>query len=89
MENQVMKLLIVPVGLMFLAFFGRCVSDAPSKFKSSTVPEQLNDVWEVASPEDVNISPEALDKVYAEFISEDRYFNAKSLLVVKNGKLVF
>jgi CubicO group peptidase (beta-lactamase class C family) len=89
MENQVMKLLIISLALTFLAFFSRCVSDAPFKFKSSTVPEQLNDGWEVASPEDVNISREAIDKVYAEFISEDRYFNAKSLLVVKNGKLVF
>ncbi|NIT03487.1 serine hydrolase, partial [Candidatus Saccharibacteria bacterium] len=49
----------------------------------------MNDGWETASPEEVNISREALDKVYADFVSEDRYFNAKSLLVVKNGKVAF
>jgi CubicO group peptidase (beta-lactamase class C family) len=66
-----------------------CVSDMPFKFETSNVPEQLNDGWEVASPEEVGIDPEILDEVHADFASEDRYFNAKSLLVVKNGKLVF
>jgi CubicO group peptidase (beta-lactamase class C family) len=72
-----------------LIFLSGCVSDAPFKVKSSTIPEQLNDGWEVASPDEVDISQEALDKVYSAFVSENRYFNAKSLLVVKNGKLVF
>ena len=82
-------ILIVGVALTFLWFLNGCVSDAPFKFKSSTVPEKLNDGWEVASPKEVSMSQEALDRVYAAFVSEDRYFNAKSLLVVKDGKLVF
>jgi CubicO group peptidase (beta-lactamase class C family) len=93
MENREMKSLIailtISLASMFLAFLGGCVLDAPFKFKSSTLPEQLNDGWEVASPKNVNISQEALDRVYTAFVSEDRYFNAKSLLVAKNGRLVF
>jgi CubicO group peptidase (beta-lactamase class C family) len=93
MENREMKSSksVLFMALLFapLIFLSGCVSDAPFKFESSTVPEQLNDGWEVASPEEVNISPDALDGIYAAFMSEDHYFNAKSLLVIKNGKLVF
>ncbi len=66
-----------------------CTSDSPFKFQGPTTPEQLDDGWEVASPADVGISQEALDQVYLDFVSEDRHLNVKSLLVVKDGKLVF
>jgi len=74
--------------LSVTSFYG-CVPDSPFKFEGSTVPDQLDDGWEVAPPAEVNISQEALDEVYADFVSEDEFYNAKSLLVVKNGKLVF
>lgn len=83
------RVLMIALLVTSPGFFSGCMSDAPFKFKSSIVPEQLNDGWEVAPPEEVNLSREALDNVYAQFVSEDRYYNAKSLLVVKNGKLVF
>jgi CubicO group peptidase (beta-lactamase class C family) len=93
MENPVMRAttrFVTALALsVLLISIGGCVSDMPFKFDTSSVPEQLNDGWEVASPEEVDISPEVLDEVHAAFVSEDRYFNAKSLLVVKNGKLVF
>jgi CubicO group peptidase (beta-lactamase class C family) len=85
----ILKTLIVALLFTNLVFLIGCVSDAPFKFESSIVPEQLNDGWQTASPEDVNISQESLDKIYAKFVSEDQYFNGKSLLVIKNGKLVF
>jgi len=87
--KSIIMILIIALTFTGLALLIRCVSDAPFKFESAIVPEQLNDGWQVASPEDVNINQQALDKIYAAFISEDQYFNAKSLLVVKNGKLVF
>jgi CubicO group peptidase (beta-lactamase class C family) len=70
-------------------FLCNCVQDAPFKFNYTTIPEQMNDGWQVASPEDMKISRTALDHVFNDFTSEDQYFNAKSLLVIKNGKLVF
>jgi CubicO group peptidase (beta-lactamase class C family) len=93
MEDRQMKslsyfisatVLVASLGLLI-----KCASDAPFKFKGSTVPAQLNDGWQIASPDEVNISRDALALVYADFVSENKYFNAKSLLVVKNGKLVF
>lgn len=84
------KTVVLTASLFVALFFlSGCVSDAPFKVRSSTVPEQIDDGWPVGTPEEVGISREALDRVYAAFVSEDRYFNAKSLLVVKDGKLVF
>jgi CubicO group peptidase (beta-lactamase class C family) len=92
-ENRAMtfaaRLLITAILTASSIALSGCVSDMPFKIETSSVPEQLNDGWEVASPEEVNIDPGILNEIHREFASEDRYFNAKSLLVVKNGKLVF
>ena len=87
--NSFIKILILSASLSTLLVIFGCTLDAPFKFENTISPEQLDDDWQVALPEDVNISREALDIIYTDFVSEDRYFNAKSLLVVKNGKLVF
>jgi len=84
--KTILLILIPFIGLMI---FNGCVSDAPFKFESTTVPQQMNDGWQVGSPEDVNINQAILDEVYKNFVSEDRFLNAISLLVVKNKKLVF
>ena len=91
MEDGIMKSLAI-VFLIYcvcVMFFNGCVSDAPFKFEGSTVPQQINDGWQIAAPEDVDIDPAILNQVYQTFISKDRFLNAISLLVVKNGKLVF
>lgn len=66
-----------------------CAPDAPFKFDGPTIPERLNDGWEIASPEEVGLSTATLGAMHGELLAEDRFFNAKSLLVVKDGKLVF
>ena len=85
-ENRIMRssarAVIMGILLISLGFLSGCVSDAPFKFVSSTVPELLSDGWEVASPEEVIVSQEALNQVYSAFVSVDRYFYATSLLVV-------
>jgi CubicO group peptidase (beta-lactamase class C family) len=81
--------LLIIIHLMSLMFFIGCISDAPFKFEGSTVPQQMNDGWQIASPEDVDINQAALNEVYKNFVSQDHYLNAISLLVVKNNKLVF
>jgi len=77
---------LFPITLLMLL---QCAPDAPFKFANSTLPEKLNDGWEIASPEEVGLSRSALDRVYSNFVSEDKYYNAISLLVVKSGTLVF
>jgi CubicO group peptidase (beta-lactamase class C family) len=66
-----------------------CISDEPFKFESTTVPEPLDDGWDISAPGDEGIDPVALAEVYDLFISENHYLNAISLLIVKNGKLVY
>ena len=88
MKSQIRKLTIILILLNIVSQIG-CVKDAPFKFENSTTPEYLNDGWEVASPEDVGIDQQILDEVYAAFVSEACFFNAKSLLIVKDGKLVY
>ncbi|MDH3199167.1 MAG: beta-lactamase family protein [Candidatus Krumholzibacteria bacterium] len=66
-----------------------CAPDAAFKIAGPTVPEQLNDGWRIAKPGDVGVSAQVLDAIHADLVSEDRYYNAKSLLVVKDGLLVF
>jgi len=66
-----------------------CVSDAPFKVAGPVVPAQLNDGWEIAAPEDVGLSRQVFDGIYTQLVDESRFFNTRSLLVVKDGKLVF
>ncbi|UCD63967.1 MAG: serine hydrolase [Candidatus Zixiibacteriota bacterium] len=76
-------------GILILMVLTTCVPDAPFKITGPSIPAQLDDGWDIATPEEVGISRQALDSVYAQFVAEDRFFNAKSLLVVKDGRLIF
>jgi CubicO group peptidase (beta-lactamase class C family) len=93
MEDPAMKpsirFVTTVILLVFLSSVGGCLSDMPFKYEWSTVPQQLDDGWDVSFPEEVGIDPEVLHEINMQFLSEDKYFNAKSLLVVKDGKLVF
>lgn len=88
MRSLIRSVINVILSVILIAL-GGCVSDMPFKYEWSTVPEQLDDGWDVALPEDVGIDPEVLHGIYMRFLSEDQYFNAKSLLVVKDGRLIF
>lgn len=76
----------VPVLLLLVL---ACIPDVRLKNPGTAVPEQLLDGWVVATPEEVGIAPESLGLAYDAVTSEDRYLNALSLLVVRQGKLVF
>ncbi len=66
-----------------------CLLDGELKHEYSTEPEQLDDGWEVASPESVGLSEEVLASIHSELLREDRHVGTLGLLVVKDGKLVF
>lgn len=75
-------------GLVFLLGLA-CVPDGRFKHPGTAAPEQLSDGWAVATPAEVGIAAESLDKAYDVVTDENRYLNALSLLVVRHGKLVF
>ncbi|MFZ0283584.1 MAG: serine hydrolase [Bacteroidales bacterium] len=51
-------------------------------------PVNLGDGWQISTPAAENIDPSALTAIYKEFHSDDRIWQARSLLVFRNGKLV-
>jgi len=75
--------------LFGMALCSSCLPDEPYKIADNTQPQQLNDGWDIARPESVNISRVALENVYAQLLSEEHFFNVTSLLIAKNGRLVF
>jgi CubicO group peptidase (beta-lactamase class C family) len=65
------------------------VFDGNLKHDNGVVPEQMDDGWEIATPQSVGLSTKVLDKIHQQLLDEDHYRAALSLLVVKDGKLVF
>lgn len=86
MKRKLFLALLMVSALMML---WNCAPDDPFKTNSGFEPEALNDGWDIASPDYVGISLSILEQINDELISEDQYFNAKSLLIIKDGYLVF
>jgi len=75
------------VGLSLL--LSSCILDDPLKHDLGVVPEPLADGWIIATPESVGLSPEALSRIHAVLLREDRFVGTLGMLVVKDGKLVW
>ena len=75
---------------MILVLLSGCLLlDAAYKDRFGTTPEELDDGWEIASPEAVGLDPALLATMHAELLKEDRFFGTLGVLIVKDGKLVF
>jgi len=78
-----------PIGIILVLLLGSCLSEEPFKKPFQTfLPQELNDGWELSTPEDQFMDRQLLEKAYELVYSEDRYVMARSLLVFRNGKLV-
>ena len=67
-----------------------CVTDAPYKLPSGSYnPEQLDDGWLVDTPESMGVSDNILENLQNTLHDEDQFFNTKSLLIARSGKLVY
>jgi CubicO group peptidase (beta-lactamase class C family) len=75
------------VGLSLL--LSSCILDDPLKHDLGVVPEPLGDGWIIATPDSVGLSPEALSRIHAVLLREDRFVGTLGMLVVKDGKLVW
>lgn len=78
--------------LVAIVIFGccwGCLPDPDIKLDFETYgPEQLNDGWEISTPEAEGFDRAKIDVVYNRLFSEDLFPTAHSLLIVRNGKLV-
>jgi CubicO group peptidase (beta-lactamase class C family) len=66
-----------------------CLPSGRFKHRHTTVPEPLNDGWEIGAPSDLGLDPSALDAIHEELLREDRQRGALGMLVVKHGQLVW
>jgi CubicO group peptidase (beta-lactamase class C family) len=66
-----------------------CWFDGDFKHRGPTVPEELDDGWEIATPESVGLDPAALAAIHNQLLEPERFVGALGFLVVKDGKLVF
>lgn len=66
-----------------------CLKDEPFKKEySGFEPTPINDDWQISSPEDEDIDRVSLDQAFRLLYTDNRFRMARSLLVVRNGKLI-
>src|SRR6188508_536466 len=81
--KKIMSLLVVS------SFLTSCIKDEPFKIAyTGYLPEELSDGWITGSPGEVGMDEAIINEVYQTFFSEDHLDLARSLLIVKDGKLV-
>jgi CubicO group peptidase (beta-lactamase class C family) len=75
--------------LLLILLFTSCLKeDELKKPFVSFMPHQINDGWEISSPAQENIDPDALAEIYRDFHADADIWQVRSLLVFRNGKLV-
>jgi CubicO group peptidase (beta-lactamase class C family) len=65
-----------------------CLADEPLKLPLDITPRQVAGDWPTSTPEAQGINAALLGQAFAQFGSEDRFRNGRSLLVIRNGTLV-
>ncbi len=81
-----MKVFITCAIVILLA---ACLKDPAIKIEfESYAPELLSDGWEIATPAQAGFDVSKIDVIYEKLFDEVMYPTARSLLIVRNGKLV-
>jgi CubicO group peptidase (beta-lactamase class C family) len=75
--------------ILLVLFATGCLFDGDLKHDNPTVPEQLDDGWEIATPESVGLDPDVLARIHDELLREDAYVGTLGMLVIKDDKLVW
>jgi CubicO group peptidase (beta-lactamase class C family) len=66
-----------------------CLKDEPYKLPySGFQPVDTGDGWIISSPEEENMDSIKLDRVFRYIYREDEYFLVRSMIIVRNGKIV-
>jgi CubicO group peptidase (beta-lactamase class C family) len=79
--------ILLVLSLSFLSI--SCINDDPIKLGfAGYQPTNLSDGWVISSPANENIDSDLLNMAYKLIYNEERFVMARSLLVLRNGKLV-
>lgn len=82
MKTKYLLLLIIP-------FLSSCLQkDELKKPFVSHTPNELRDGWILSDPENEGIDSQKLEEIYTDFHADQDIWQARSLLVFRNGKLV-
>jgi CubicO group peptidase (beta-lactamase class C family) len=75
--------------LTFSLFLSSCLKDESFKKENSGFdPAAINDDWTISTPEAEKIDRSNLEQAFRLLYQDDRYWMARSMLVIRNGKLV-
>lgn len=66
-----------------------CIPDGTLKTNFDVVPQQLADGWQIATPAEAGLDSARVMEAYRMLWDENAYYGAKSLLIIRHGKLVF
>lgn len=75
--------------MLLVNIFSGCLTDPDIKLRFDNYkPELLNDGWIVSTPQAEGFNVNKIDEIYKNLFSESLYPTARSLLIVRHGKLV-
>jgi CubicO group peptidase (beta-lactamase class C family) len=80
-------LMLLGISLASLVGCGQLNNDPPSSYDYKP-PQQFEDGWQVGSLQSQQMNPEPIEQL-TDMVTTEQYRNIHSLLVVKNGKLVY
>lgn len=76
------------LGLLTVVAVSGCILDPELKVQSDTHPVDIGDGWTISAPAAEGFDEAALGDAFAWFYADTAYFNAVSLLIARNGKLI-
>ena len=77
------------ITIVSLILLSSCLKDEPFKKEyEGFEPTTINDDWPISTPEAENIDRSKLEQTYRLLYNDDRFWMARSLIVIRNGKLV-
>ena len=65
-----------------------CLPEGEYKTEMNSEPRNISDGWEISDPASQGIDPDRLRDVYEMMFDHDKFLTSRSLLIVRNGKLV-
>jgi CubicO group peptidase (beta-lactamase class C family) len=80
--------IIITIGILYLCL-PACVKDEPVKsVYNGYQPKVIGDDWQISTPAKENMDEGFLNTAFQLVYSNDRFIMARSLLIIRNGKLV-
>jgi CubicO group peptidase (beta-lactamase class C family) len=73
---------------VFLLSLASCLKEGEIKTEMNFEPKNINDGWILSSPAEAGFNPGLLNDVYDMMFSREKFITSRSLLIVKDGKLI-